>query len=124
MNTQYTEDAKVRFGNTEAFREFESKTAGYTEEIWQGAESGLSAIFAKFAECKAEGFAPHSAEAQVLVKELQNFITNSFYTCTDEILKGLGSMYAADERFKENIDKHGSGTAEFVSDAIKIYTKD
>ncbi|MBR2724550.1 MAG: TipAS antibiotic-recognition domain-containing protein [Ruminococcus sp.] len=53
--------------------------------------------------------------------ELKDFITQNFYTCTDEILKGLGAMYAADVRFKNNIDKHGSGTAEFISKAIEIY---
>ena len=64
---------------------------------------------------------PDSAEAQMLVKELQNFITQNFYTCTDEILRGLGVMYTADERFKENIDKNGDGVAEFVSSAIGSY---
>ena len=33
----------------------------------------------------------------------------------------LGSMYVMDERFKNNIDKYGSGTAEFVNEAIKVY---
>ena len=43
------------------------------------------------------------------------------YTCTDEILAGLGKMYIADERFKKNIDKYGEGTAEFAAGAIAMY---
>ncbi|MBQ2899840.1 MAG: TipAS antibiotic-recognition domain-containing protein, partial [Oscillospiraceae bacterium] len=57
-------------------------------------------------------------------KELQDFITGNYYTCTDEILSGLGKMYVGDERFKNNIDKAGgTGTAEFAAKAIEIYCK-
>ncbi|MDE6385989.1 MAG: TipAS antibiotic-recognition domain-containing protein, partial [Eubacterium sp.] len=59
-------------------------------------------------------------EAQNLIKKLQNFITENYYTCTDEILKGLGQMYISDERFKKNIDNAGGvGTAEFTVKAIE-----
>ena len=80
-------------------------------------------IFAKFAECMNNGNTADSDEAQTLVKELQNYITENYYTCTNQILAGLGQMYIADERFKTNIDKNGNGTAEFVSIAIGIYVK-
>ena len=69
------------------------------------------------------GEAPDSKESQNLVEKLQNYITENFYTCTKEILAGLGQMYVADERFKNNIDKHSVGTAEFVSKAIEYYGK-
>lgn len=68
---------------------------------------------------KVSGSSPKSEEAQELVRKLQNFITEKYYNCTDEILFGLGRMYVLDERFTENIDKAGGkGTAEFVSEAI------
>lgn len=119
----YKAEVLERFGNTEAYKEFENKTAGYTEDNWQSAEGGLEAILSKFAECKGSGCTPDSSEAQTLTRELQSFITDNFYTCTNEILRGLGAMYIADQRFKENIDKHGSGIAEFISNAIEIYCK-
>ena len=59
--------------------------------------------------------------AKIQVEKLQRCITDNFYTCTNEILAGLGQMYVADERFKNNIDKHGEGTAEYVSQCIKSY---
>ena len=62
-------------------------------------------------------------EAQALVAKLQAHITENYYTCTDEILAGLGKMYVADERFKKNIDKYGDGTAEFASEAIAVYCR-
>ena len=56
------------------------------------------------------GEEPDSAEVQNLVKMLQNHITDNYYLCTNEILAGLGQMYIADERFRNNIDKHGDDT--------------
>ena len=120
MNNRYEAEARKRWGNTEAYREHEKKTNRYTKEKWTEANDGLMAIFAEFASCKANGATPSSAEVQALVINLQNHITNNYYTCTDEILAGLGKMYVADERFKKNIDKTGDGTAEFVAEAIAV----
>ena len=119
----YETDVRERYGNTAAYREHEQKTKNYTKEKWAEANDGMMAIFAEFAACKDSGANADSAEAQALVAKLQTHITANYYTCTDEILAGLGKMYVADERFKKNIDKYGEGTAEFVSDAITAYTK-
>ena len=116
-------EARERWGNTAAYREHEQKTKNYTKEKWAEANDGLVEIFAEFAACKDSGASADSAEAQALVAKLQAHITENYYTCTDEILAGLGKMYACDERFKKNIDKHGEGTAEFAADAIAAYTK-
>ena len=82
-----------------------------------------SAIFAEFAACKDNGASADSAEAQALVAKLQTHITANYYTCTNEILAGLGKMYVSDERFKKNIDKYGEGTAEFAAEAIAVYCR-
>ena len=117
----YETEARSRWGNTDAYREHEQKTKNYTKEKWTEANDGLMAIFAEFAALKNSGATADSAEAQALVAKLQAHITENYYTCTDEILAGLGKMYVADERFKKNIDKRGEGTAEFASEAIEIY---
>ena len=96
----------------------------HTKEKWAEANDGLMAIFAEFAACRASGASADSDEAQALVAKLQAHITENYYTCTDEILAGLGKMYVADERFKQNIDKYGEGTASFAADAIAAYTRD
>ena len=69
------------------------------------------------------GSTPDSEAAKALAEKLQKYITDNFYTCTNEILLGLGQMYVCDERFTQNIDKHGVGTAEFVNKAIIEYCK-
>ena len=118
---QYEVEAKQRWGETDAYKEHQEKTADYSKDKWQEVNDGLMSVLAKFAECMQNGHTVDSVEAQTLVKELQEYITENYYTCTNEILAGLGLMYVADERFKTNIDKHAVGTAEFISEAIKIY---
>ena len=119
----YETEARERWGDTSAYREHEQKTKNYTKEKWAEANDGLMAIFAEFAACKQCGVSADSTEARTLVAKLQAYITANYYTCTDEILTGLGKMYVADERFKKNIDKHGEGTAEFASEAIEVYCR-
>lgn len=123
IEKNYSKESLDRWENTEAYREHEQKTKNYTKEKWAEANDGLMAIFAEFAECKDSGESATSAEAQALVAKLQAHITENYYTCTDEILEGLGKMYVADERFKKNIDKYGDGTAEFASAAIEVYCR-
>ena len=114
-------EARERWGNTAAYREHAQKTKNYTNEDWAQANDGLMAIFAEFAMFKNNGASANSAEAQTLVAKLQAHITAHYYTCNNEILAGLGKMYVADERFKNNIDKCGEGTADFVAEAIAIF---
>ena len=123
MDNNCKTEARERWGNTDAYCEHEQKTKTYTKEKWAEASDGMMEIFVEFAACKASGASAVSAEAQALVAKLQAHITENYYTCTDEILAGLGKMYVADERFKKNIDKYGDGTAEFAADAIAAYTK-
>ena len=122
-NKKHEDEARKRWGDTSAFREHGQKAKDYTKEKWAEANDGLMAIFAEFAACKENGASADSAEAQALVAKLQAHITANYYTCTDEILAGLGEMYVADERFKNNIDKYGEGTAEFAAEGIRIYVE-
>lgn len=123
MNKKYDTEVRERWGNTEAYNEHKQKTKNYTKEKWAEANDGLMAVFLEFAELKNSGASTDSVDAMALVKKLQEHINANYYTCTDEILAGLGKMYVADERFKQNIDKYGEGTAEFVAKGIEIYVE-
>ena len=120
---QYKQEAKERWSNTDAYREQAEKTKNYSKEKWQSATDGMNTVFAEFADCMKEGRTAVSDEAQAIVEKLQKHITDNYYTCTKEILAGLGQMYVLDERFKTNIDQNGEGTAAFASEAIRIYCK-
>lgn len=118
---EYAQEAKEKWGDTSAYKESAEKTADYSADKWKQVNSAMDERIAEFADCKRNGFAPDSQEAQTLAKKWQDFITENYYTCTQEILASLGEMYVADERFKKNIDRHGDGTAQFMRDAIKAY---
>lgn len=119
---RYAEEARAKWGQTEAYQEFEKKTAGQTEAQQRSDADGLMAIFAELGSIRH--MAPDSKEAQALVAKLQKFITDHYYTCTPQILKGLGMMYIAGDEMTQNIDKAGGkGTAEFAHKAIEIFTK-
>ena len=117
----YKAEAQQRWGNTDAYREHAQKTKGYSKDKFSALAADMDLIFGEFALCMKNGSAPEGQEAQELVKKLQNHITENYYTCTKQILSGLGQMYVADERFRNNIDKHGDGTAAFASEAIACY---
>lgn len=111
----YAAEAKAKWGKTEAYKEYEKKSASPSPD----------ALMALFAEAgKLRHLSPDAPEVQTMVANIQSFITDHYYTCTKQIFAGLGQMYVADERFKANIDSvGGEGCAEFVSKAIEIYCK-
>lgn len=112
---QYKEEVRERWGNTHAFKEYEQRNASKTEF-----SNEFMSLFSEFGALKSKD--PAEKCVQDKVRALQSFITEKFYTCTDEILMGLGEMYVSDERFKQNIDSAGGeGTAEFVKQAISCY---
>ena len=117
---QYRNEAKQRWGGTGAYKEYEQKSKNRSKENSRAVFDGMNDILHKFALCMADGASPDSDSAQRLVKTLQAYITENFYTCTPAILAGLGQMYVADERFKTNIDMHAEGTAAFISEAIEF----
>ncbi len=119
---QYAAQAKASWGKTETYREFEEKSKGRTAQDEDAIAQGLMKIFEKMGQIK--GGAPDSAEAQALVRKLQSYITEHYYSCTKQILLGLGQMYAGGGDFTENINAVGGpGTAEFANAAIAVYCK-
>ena len=118
LKNKYADEVRQRWGSTDAYKESQQRNADFSK-----AANLLDAVFEEFAELDRSGISPDDEAAKIQVEKLQRCITDNFYTCTNESLAGLGQMYAADVRFKNYIDKHGEGTAEFVSQCIKSYCK-
>ena len=117
---EYAAQAKASWGTTPAYKEFEKKSEGRTRDEDQKIALGMMDIFASFGAIRDAD--PASDDAQALVKKLQDYITQHYYTCTKEILSGLGKMYAGGGDFTKNIDScGGDGTGEFANKAIEIY---
>ncbi len=115
---RYADEVKQRWGNTDAYRQSSEKTDTQTEAGGQA----LMAVFAELGTVRLS--APDSPAAQALIEKLRCTVSAHFYSCTPEILAGLGEMYVADDRFRQTIDAAGGdGTAAFVSRAITCYVK-
>ena len=118
---KYKDEVKEKWGKTQAYSEYTEKSKSYTKDSYNSMAEGMNLILAEFASAMKNGYDTDSAETQGLVSKLQSHITENYYTCTKEILAGLGQMYVFDERFRRNIDKHSEGTAEYISKAINKY---
>lgn len=117
---EYAAQAKATWGKTEAYREYEQKTAEMSNEDKNKLGNEMMQLFVEFGGMLDKQ--PKDDEVQAQVKKLQDYITEHFYTCTKEILLSLGRMYSGGGSMTENIDSAGGeGTAAFVHEAIKIY---
>jgi len=117
----YAAQAKEKWGKTEAYQEFTQKSKDKTDAQLQSEGDGLMDIFREMGMIRHT--APDGKQAQELVKKLQAYITSHYYTCTPQILQGLGQMYIAGDSMTENIDRAGGeGTAAFAAAAIAFYT--
>ena len=118
INNEYEAEAAERWGGTASYAEFLQKSGSRSDAENAEITAGLDKIIGEFAVCMQNNNAPDSHEAQEIAGKLQSYISENFYNCTDEIFACLGRMYAADGRFKSNIDRHGEGTADYISEAV------
>ena len=119
---EYAAQAKASWGTTPAYKEYEEKSKGRTQEDDRKIHQGMIDLFAEFGKIRETD--PASEEAQAQVRKLQAYITEHLYTCTREILGGLGRMYGGGGDFTTSIDRiGGEGTAVFASRAIEIYCR-
>ena len=119
---EYAAAAKERWGSTPAWAEYEAKSAGRTASEEAGMGEELMALFVPFGEMAAAGADPASDEAKARAALIQGFITEHFYTCTDEIFAQLGKAYGAGGEFTANINAAaGPGAAEFAAKAVEAY---
>lgn len=117
---EYSEQAKVLYGKTDAYKEFEQKSKNRTKAQEQALGDGVMDFFVRLGALRDQD--PGSEAVQSWVMELQAYFTEHFYTCTPQILMGLGQMYAGGGSMTENIDAAGGpGTGEFAQKAIEIY---
>lgn len=119
MKRQYADEVRERWGGTPAYEESLRRDAARDETQALAAREEMEALMREFAGVR--GLLPDDARVQALVARWQACITRHDYTCTDEILSGLGQLYACDARFAGNIDQFGEGTAACMSRAIAAY---
>ena len=115
---EHEEEAKERWGDTEAFQQSVKRTSAYSKADWVKIKAENDGIYQEFLALMADATPADSAAAMEVAEKHRAHITRWYYDCSIEIHAGLGEMYLADVRFKENIDKAGEGLAEYMSAAI------
>ena len=119
---EYAREAKASWGQTKEWKEYEQKAQGRTREDNAALARGMMDIFAEFGAIRDTD--PAAPEAQALVQKLQGYITENFYTCSDQILLSLSKMYGGGGSMTENIDKAGGpGTGKFAQAAVEAHCK-
>ncbi len=116
--SEYEREAEERWGGTDAYAQSAARTAGYSARDWETIKAEADAIYATFADLARRSAPPDGPEAVEAVDAHREHLSRWFYECTPEIHAGLGQMYVADERFRSTIDRHGEGTAGYISQAI------
>ncbi|AZM54648.1 MerR family transcriptional regulator [Streptomyces sp. WAC 01529] len=115
---QYAQEVEQRWGDTEAYRESQRRSASYTKDDWKRINDEFSAIHARMGDLLAEGYAADSREAMDGAEEHRLFISRYHYECAHETHTCLGEMYVADERFTAFYEAIRPGLAVYMRDAI------
>ena len=119
---EYSTQAKALYGKTDAYKEFQQKSASRTVQQEKDLGTQVMDFFAQLG--KMRPCDPGCAEAQAWAKALQDFFTANYYTCTPQILISLAESYAGGGSMTENIDKAGgAGTGAFAKEVIDIYVQ-
>jgi DNA-binding transcriptional MerR regulator len=118
FSDDYAEGAEQRWGETEAWKQSQSRTSTYTKEDWAQVKAEMDATNAAFVSAMADGEPATSQRAMDAAEQHRLHIHSRFYDLTPEFHRGLGDMYLADPRFTKTYDDIRPGMAQYVRDAI------
>ena len=116
--SQYEEEVRERWGETEAYRESARRTAAYGDDEWEQIKAEAAAINASFVELLRAGEPTEGDAARAVAERHRRHISCWFYECSPVFHRGLAEMYVADPRFKATYEKQAAGLAAYVHDAI------
>jgi hypothetical protein len=114
----YEEETRERWGNSEAYRESTTRVVGYGEPEWREIRAEAERIVRGFAALKEAGEDPAGGPARAVAERHRQYVSRWFYECSPQAHRGLGELYASDERFARNYEQQAAGLAAYVRDAI------
>lgn len=117
-NEKYKQEAIEKYGR-EVIENSIKRQKGNEKEL----VDGFNDIFFAFADNMNNSVESDSDRNLDLAKRLQEHICKYSFDCTDEIFSCIGYGYVENDDFKNNIDKFGEGTAQYVCDAIQAYVE-
>ena len=117
--SQYDEEVRRRWGQSEASVESKQRTGHYTPDDWKAFRAEQTAIYDEADSAMRAGKTPSEAAVMDIAERHRMSIDRWCYRCSHEMHRGLASMYEADDRFRQYIDKHGEGLTAFLAEAIR-----
>lgn len=115
---EYQEEAKEKWGDTDAWRESQRRSARYTKEDWVEIKAQADANISAFVEAMRAGEPADSPVAMDLAEEHRRHLSRWFYDCGPEMHRGLGDLYISDPRYLATYDELHPGFSQYVRDAI------
>ena len=116
---KYEQEAKQRWGHTDAYKESVRRTKRYTKEDWLKIKAEQGDVYRDAAAAMKAGKKPSDPEVMDIAERHRLAIDRWFYPCSSMMHRGLASMYETDERFAATIDKAGEGLTPFLVAAIR-----
>jgi DNA-binding transcriptional MerR regulator len=118
-HAKYADEARERWGDTDAYRESERRTRRYSKDDWTRIKAELAAIHNGMGQLLAQGRASDDAAALELAERHRLHIDRWFYPCSHQMHVALGEMYVADPRFTETYERIQPGLAQYMRAAIR-----
>ncbi|HEY2173450.1 MAG TPA: MerR family transcriptional regulator [Mycobacteriales bacterium] len=115
---EWADEARDRWGETEAYQESQRRAADYTKEDWARLKAEADEGLRGFAEAARAGLPATGPEAMALAEAHRQYINRWFYDCGYDVHRGLAQMYIADERLTQTFESALPGLAQYVHDAI------
>ncbi|CDQ40017.1 MULTISPECIES: MerR family transcriptional regulator [Virgibacillus] len=125
LSEQYSREAKMVFGETEKYKEYEKNIEKLSdkekENLYDEFANNMEKVFKKLAEQIHK--LPSSKDIQKLIVEWKNYMEQNM-TCDTEILKCIANTYKSDKRWKNYINQFSDeDLSGFVYRAIMYYCK-
>jgi DNA-binding transcriptional MerR regulator len=117
--SQYDDEARRRWGTSDAFVESEKRTRRYTPDDWKALGAEQAAVCDDAYSALKAGKAPSDAAVMDIAERHRMSIDRWFYPCSHRMHRGLASLYEGDDRFRQSIDKYGDGLTPFLAEAIR-----
>lgn len=114
----YANEAKEKWGDTDAYKESQKRLASYSKDEIATAQLAMQNATNQVLTAMLAGLPANSEAAMAGAEAHRKSISDYWYECSFEIHKGLATMYLADPRFTAHYENQQVGLAKYIHDAI------
>lgn len=115
---EYQAEAEDRWGDTDAWKQSQSRTGRYTKADWEQVKAEMDANNQAFVAAMTAGEPPTSAAAMDAAEAHRMHIHTRFYDLDHDFHRNLSELYVSDPRFTKTYEDVAPGLAQYVHDAI------